>query len=166
MAVRGWPRGLLWQNFRVVASAPQGVAEDAQTEASVEPPEQIQVVSRDGSLRLSSFNVNVRIVPHGTWVVRGKATTPLLAHEQLHWDIAGLTAHEYHRALESLRAATQDELGQLAADTLQRIQTKVDALQEKYDRETNHSRNATGQAQWAALIRTCITNGNRALPDP
>jgi len=96
-------------------------------------------------------------VPHGTWVVRGKATN---------WDIAGLTAHEYHRALESLRASSEDDLAQLAADALQRIQTKVDGLQEKNDWETNHSRNAAAQTQWATLIRNCIANGNQALPDP
>jgi hypothetical protein len=142
------------------------VSEDAQTEASIEPPPRVRVVPDSGQLRLDAFDVNVRLVPLGTWVVRGKATTPLLAHEQGHWDIAGLTAHEYHRALAGLRATDQGELGRLAQEALQRIQHKVDGLQEKYDKETKHSQDAAAQTRWTTLIRTCVANGNRALPDP
>jgi hypothetical protein len=166
VAIGGWPKNLTWQNFRVVQSAPAGVTEEAQTEASIEPPPKVQVLKDGNQFRLAAFDVKVRIVPHGTWVVRGKSSAPLLVHEQGHWDIAGLTAHEYHAALEGLRAASPAELGTLAEQALQRIKTKVDRLQEKYDRETNHSRDAGKQTQWNTLIRTCITNGNRALPDP
>jgi hypothetical protein len=126
----------------------------------------VQVQRDGGQLRLAAFDVKVRIVPIGTWVVRGKLTAALLAHEQGHWDIAGLTAHEYYRALAGLRATKQSELARLAQEALQRIKTKVDRLQVKYDRETNHSRDAAKQAQWDTLIRGCITNSNRALPDP
>jgi hypothetical protein len=166
VAIGGWPKSLTWQQFRVVQSAPAGVTEEAQTEASIDPPPRVQVVKAGDQFRLAAFDIKVRIVPHGTWVVRGKSSAPLLVHEQGHWDIAGLTAHEYHKILEDLRAASPAELGRLAEQTLSRIKTKVDRLQEKYDRETNHSRDAAKQTQWNTLIRNCITNSNRALPNP
>jgi hypothetical protein len=43
VAVRGWPRTLSWADFRTIQSAPAGETEEAQTEASVEPPARIQV---------------------------------------------------------------------------------------------------------------------------
>jgi hypothetical protein len=67
--------------------------------------------------------------------------------------LAGLTARGYHRALADVRASSQPDLPRLAQEALERIQTKVDGLQEKYDKETNHSRNAAAQTQWATLIR-------------
>lgn len=98
--------------------------------------------------------------------MRGKATSSLLVHEQGHWDIAGLTAHEHYRALEALRRAGQPELARLAQETLGRIKTKADGLQAKYDRETNHSRDAAAQTRWDTLIRNSILNGNTPFPDP
>ena len=164
--MRGWPKSVTWRNFRVVQSAPSGATEDAQIEASMGAPARVQVQGDGDRVRLGSFEIYVEIVRPGTWVVQGRATTSLLSHEQGHWDIAGLTAHEYHRALEALRASEQSDLAQLAADALVRIQAKVDGIQEKYDRETNHSRDSAAQARWITQIRDCIMNGNRALPDP
>jgi hypothetical protein len=166
VAVRGWPKSLTWHNFRVVQSAPPDETEDAQIEASMGAPAQVKVRPDGDHVRLGSFDVNVEIVQHGTWVVRGKSTASLLSHEQGHWDIAGLSAHEYHRALEAVRASDQSELAQLVQEALERAQKKVDGLQEKYDRETNHSRDSASQARWSTLIRDCIMDGNRALPDP
>jgi len=166
MGVTGWRTTLAWTQFRTVQNAPAGVNEDAQTEAAIEAPAQVSIQPDGSQLKLANFNVRVRIVPIGTWVVRGKSSASLLTHEQGHWDIAGLSAHEYHRALAALRAADRDSLAQQAADALQSNQTKVDALQVKYDRETNNSRNASEQTRWNNLISACIRNNNAALPDP
>ena len=46
------------------------------------------------------------------------------------------------------------------------MQGKLDALTEKYDRETDHSRNVAQQNTWSQLIASCVRNGYRALPDP
>ena len=166
MSVRGWRTILAWTQFRTVPEPPPGETEDSQTEASIEPPARISV-QRDGDeFKLANFDVRVRLVSHGTWIVRGKATASLLSHEQGHWDIAGLTAYEYYRALVALRADDRDSLSQQAADTLQNIQTKVDALQVQYDDDTDHSRNALEQTRWKNLISTAIGNNNAALPDP
>ena len=166
MSVTGWRTNLAWAQFRMLPTPPPGETEDAQTEASIEPPAQVSVQQDGSQLKLAGFDVRVRLVSSGTWLVRGRATPSLLSHEQGHWDTAGLTAYEYYRALAALRAADQASLSQQAAETLQRIQTKVDALQEKYDSETDHSRNAAQQARWHGVISAAIGNNYAALPDP
>jgi hypothetical protein len=165
MAVLGWHTNLTWRQFRRV-NTPLGTTEEAQTEASIEPPERVAVAKDGAKFKLTNFDVRVRLVPSGTWIVNGKATDALLAHEQGHWDIAGLTAYEYFRELTGLRADDTDTLQSQASAALERIQTKVDALQEQYDRQTDHSRQASEQARWQRLIATAIRSGNAALPNP
>lgn len=167
MAVTGWPRALHWSDFRTLGERPPGERENAQIQAEIQNPTEVQVATEsDGTKRLSRFTVNVGIVRSGTWVVASEQSPALLRHEQVHWDMAGLVAHEEHRALEALREATATALQEAAQRVLARMQQKVDGLQRKYDRETDHGRLREQQARWNRLVQECIENGNRALPEP
>lgn len=166
MAVRGWPKTLTWSDFRPIPHAPPGEIEEAQIEPRIDAPSHAQLVRENGQVRLGSFDLTVRVNPAGSWVVQGRSRPSLLAHEQGHLDVAGLVAYENHRALEALRAGNDAQLTQLIAATRQRMQTKLDAITEKYDRETDHSRDVAQQNTWSQLIASCVRNGYRALPDP
>ena len=165
MGVTGWRTTLTWRQFRTVAR-PLGVNQDAQTRGSIDPPVRVAVAKDGDQFKLSNFDVRVSLVSGETWVVSGKSTPSLLSHEQGHWDITGLTAWEYYRGLAGLRAADPADLSQQASDLLQKMSTKSDDLQIKYDRETDHSRNTADQARWDRVIADAIRGGNAALPDP
>ena len=166
MPVTGWRTQLAWNQFRVVTSRPGGVLENAQIGAQISPPANVQVVRENGVVRLPSVTVTVRVNSANTWVMTGQQSAALLDHEQGHWDIAGLVAHELHNALAAIRAADATALAAEVRTVIQRFQSKVDALQIQYDRETSHGANAAGQSTWNARIRGCISGGNSPLPTP
>jgi predicted secreted Zn-dependent protease len=82
----------------------------------------------------------------------------LLAHEQVHFDITGLSGRDMVREMLALRARTTDELQREVNRITQRYQELADHLTEQYDRETDHSRNADQQKRWATHIKYCIDN--------
>jgi predicted secreted Zn-dependent protease len=157
---------LTWNQFRVVTSRPGGILENAQIAARIVPPANVQVVRENGVVRLPSVTVNVSVNSANTWVLTGQQTPALLNHEQGHWDIAGLVAHELHNTLAAIRVADAAALAAEVRTVIQRFQTKVDGLQIQYDRETSHGANAAGQATWNARIQGCISGGNTPLPNP
>jgi hypothetical protein len=164
--VTGWPGSIRWKQFRVVDRSPDGDDFWAQTGATLEGSDQAQIGQEKGQLRLVRFEVKVSLNATETWVVRGKQSDALLAHEQRHWDIAGLVAHEWRRSLEALRAANRDELAAGIQAIVERFQSKVDRLQVQYDDETQHGRAAGPQKEWDDLVRGCIQRGYAALPEP
>src|SRR5947209_8049317 len=99
MAVQGWPRRLTWGEFRPIFQRPTGETEDAQIAPLIDSPSRATVVKDGDQFRLGSFTLAVRVDARASWVLRGKTTPSLLAHEQGHLDIAGLVAYENHRAL-------------------------------------------------------------------
>lgn len=166
MAVHGWPSNLQWHQFRTIPRSPPGVDEDAQIQTDTRPPNHVQIEHNGAQFRLARFDVQNVVVHSGTWVVHGTATQALLNHEQGHWDIAGLCAYEYYRALEALRAPNRSALQAGATAALRRMRQKASRLQLKYDRETQHGRNTAEQSRWDRLIQEAIRHEYRALPAP
>lgn len=62
------------------------------------------------------------------------------------------------REMIALRAKTTAELQREVTRITQRYQQLANDLTEKYDRQTNHSRNADQQKRWATHIKNCIDN--------
>lgn len=175
MSVTGWPRNLVWGDFRGIDSAPDGVKEDAQIQVDTSPPSRgIRVLPDRDMLKIGEIRVPVTVVRRGSWVVRSRKSDPLLKHEQGHFDITGLVAWELYRALMALRAATASDLSDLLQENVDRAQVKLAALsgsetdgtEGKYDIETKHGTDAKEQKRWDDLIHDSITHHFRALPGP
>ena len=105
--------------------------------------------------------------PNTSWVRPGGQTAELLKHEQLHFDISEIFAREKRKEMAKLakeklkgmgataQAATTDLENKLKArikKICDKIKKKEDAMQTKYDKETDHGRKAAEQAKWEAKV--------------
>ncbi|GMV36635.1 MAG: hypothetical protein AMXMBFR61_11430 [Fimbriimonadales bacterium] len=93
-----------------------------------------------------------------SWVKPGKKTDELLKHEQYHFDISEYWARELQKVLDGLEGigdtpeAAEANLAEKVQQAYQDILQKHNAMQEKYDEETDHSRNAEKQEEWCKKI--------------
>lgn len=73
---------------------------------------------------------------------------PLLAHEQLHFDMAEWYAVKIRRAL-SARGVTVKR----GEEILTRLLQEFDHAQTQYDLDTNHGRLSTVQSRWTEQVQ-------------
>ena len=161
--VRGWPRPLLWREFDKVTTSriPPNVAECSASFRLVTMP---MVRSGTGATINPHFRINVFLNVHataddaGTWVVKGNESRALLAHEQGHYDLAGLAAREYSRELLDLLAEgpidPADIPGRVSAINDQIVE-ELALMNSLYDDErlgTDHGQNDDMQSRWNAFI--------------
>jgi hypothetical protein len=122
------------------------------------------VRSGSGATINPNFRINVFLNVHassddtGSWVVRGSETAALLAHEQGHYDLAGLAAREYSRELLELLAEGPMD----PADIPDRVNaindqiiSELATINERYDDDrlgTDHGLNVDIQNRWNAFI--------------
>ena len=76
----------------------------------------------------------------------------ILAHEQVHFDLAEVHARSMRRYFASLAGACRKSDAQLSA-IVQRLEDETSAEQRRYDAETNHGLVTDRQAQWALQTR-------------
>lgn len=98
---------------------------------------------------LSYFN------PNGSWVVpESRGSEYLLSHEQLHFDITELHARKLRKKLAEINV---EKLGEDPRKELNKlyeiIEKERDAMQLKYDKETNHSLNREAEARWQNFVK-------------
>ncbi len=101
---------------------------------------------------LSYFN------PDGSWVNPESSTNEfLLAHEQLHFDIAELHARKLRKKLAEIKI---EQLGKDPRAILNKLYENINkenaAMQIKYDKESNHSINKEGEYRWRDFIKAEI----------
>ena len=104
------------------------------------------------------FTGTVRAVfnPNKSWIRDPKTVTPaLLAHEQLHFDIAELHARRLRQKLALFKLKADCTKLQPAFDNLTKPAYNEWYREDmRYDQETNHGLNAAKQAYWAEQVRT------------
>jgi hypothetical protein len=106
--------------------------------------------------------------PSLSWAVPGKVDDRVLRHEQAHFDLNEV----YRRMLEALlpclqaqNATKEGVIGALDATLHQRaaeILGRLQAAQTRYDAETCHGNDATGQARWEDQIAVWMRNPTAA----
>ena len=117
---------------------------------------------------VQTVTVTNTMEPSLSWVVPGKATAQVLRHEQGHFDLNEVYRRklEIHLAcLQAQNASKQDAIDALNAALHQRanvILAQLQAAQARYDAETGHGNNLTGQAQWEAQIASWLLNPSAA----
>ena len=82
-------------------------------------------------------------------------TAYILSHEQGHFDIAEVFARKLHKKMSAYvfnRRTYQKELKKIYQDILD----EKEEMQNKYDKETNHSINKEKQAEWLRKIETML----------
>jgi len=91
-----------------------------------------------------------------SWCIDGKQTAPLLKHEQLHLDIHELYVRKLYASLSQYTyTGNYDEE---AKAIFRRVLKEVQATQDLYDTESDHSRNKEKQLEWETKIRGQLDN--------
>ncbi|MEM0997362.1 MAG: DUF922 domain-containing protein [Bacteroidota bacterium] len=94
-------------------------------------------------------------VPDKSWVK--EESDALLRHEQLHFDITELHARKIRKYFGELRYPCR--LGQRGINSAaQRLIRESSAMQQRYDRETNHSLREEEQVRWERYVARELTD--------
>lgn len=138
-------RKLTWNDFQ--ATADQTSHFHAKTQSGVKYSYRRQ--SSPGQTKYT-FEVFSYCDKSLSWVKRNRATPELLMHEQLHFDISELHARKFKQAIKEANFSTlyDTEISALFKEN----QGAREAMQEKYDRETQHMQNREEQSKWQQFI--------------
>ena len=100
------------------------------------------------------FEVNAYFYPNESWCKPELCNENTLAHERLHFDITELFARKMREKLRrtSFSDDVKAEVRKIYTDILRELQD----YQEKYDWQTNFSRNREKQAEWNKKIADAL----------
>jgi hypothetical protein len=87
-----------------------------------------------------------------SWVKVPKVSPPLLAHEQLHFDLAELYARKFRKAMLDLKL-TLPTLSKRIDSTYLYYLEASDSLHVLYDIQTEHGLNRTSQETWNEYVK-------------
>jgi hypothetical protein len=160
LQVTGWPRSISWDEFKELSARPPGETEDAQIHSEVDQPSRVSVVRENGVYRVTSLTVSLRTVGEDNWVVSAQKSADLLSHEQGHYDITGLTGRDMGNEIVAVRARSRDDLQTKVTQIIEKYRQRPKALSERYDTETDHSRNRQAQKRWDGAIQSAMKSGN------
>lgn len=139
-------RKLTWTDFRDAPNRNSGAV--ALTASGITFGFSIQ---RSGG-RPTSFNTTVESLfyPDKSWYLTDRASTYILGHEQLHFDITELHARKFRQQISQLKVSSsiRAELNRLH-NAINRASAE---MQNKYDRESNHSIVKEAQVKWQKYI--------------
>lgn len=107
---------------------------------------------RQSDHEVVSFKANIQahFYPEKSWYKKDRADAHTLAHEQLHFDITELFVRKFRQRIEDVKVSNQ--VRERLKSIHNEINKEVSEMQNKYDLETNHSRNIEAQAKWHAFI--------------
>lgn len=106
-----------------------------------------------------NYTVNSFFVANKSWVKRRYVRdSVLLEHEQLHFDITELFARKFRKELSEM-VFTKNVKAEIKA-IYHKITKEKAKLQELYDVETDHSKNAKAQKMWENKIATQLQKLN------
>lgn len=151
-----------WDMFKSVDSIPD-TPEEAQIHPEFAGVPRFSPTRTGGKFKLPSLTLNIGLNRADTLVLKtANKTADLLKHEQGHYDLLVLVIRALARELESLEADSVPELGRLMNEAQQTHTDRATALDEAYDTQTNHSRDAQAQARWDAAIAAALANPQAA----
>lgn len=102
--------------------------------------------------RVISFTteVHAHFYPEKSWYKPELSNAHILGHEQLHFDITELYARKFKKQISLLK--TSNDVAQKLRSLHKKMNRDLAALQDKYDNETDFSRNFLEQAKWESFI--------------
>lgn len=99
------------------------------------------------------YHVETFFYPELSWVQSSSKNQHLLEHEQLHFDISELHARKLRKLLASVDAS---KLNKDSKEYLNALYEKIDkersAMQNFYDKESDHSLNKEAQTKWRHYV--------------
>ncbi|MDT0608567.1 DUF922 domain-containing protein [Croceitalea rosinachiae] len=101
------------------------------------------------------YTVNAYFYPNESWYKPDSCDDLILSHEQLHFDISELFARKMRLILSrtSFTENVKTEIRKIYKEILKELSD----FQDKYDWETNFSRNREAQLEWNARIAEALS---------
>ncbi len=88
-----------------------------------------------------------------------KKTKALLDHEDIHYQFARVHTRAMLIAMDALRKKKTNDFKDTIHDMTQKhLVRRVDALNKKYDAETDHSKNTEPQRRWQKAVDECLAD--------
>ena len=136
---------LTWNDFRASPPASQRVA--ATTASGISYSYSAQ--GRSGRYRLD-YEVYAYFYPEKSWYHPELCDSVVLSHEQLHFDISELYARKMREILgqRTFSGNVRAEVRRIFSQ----INEELSEFQDRYDRETDYSRDHEAQARWNQWI--------------
>ena len=145
---------LNWSNFKASVPTPNASGNVANSSVGF-----LFRASMVGNSKGTTVNITIKsyFIPSSSWGVAKNKTEYILAHEQLHFDIARLGAAMLTANLRNATYTTSN-LSQQLTSMYQKSWDSYLALQAKYDKETNHSIIKTEQEKWNLKVQNELKN--------
>lgn len=135
---------LVWDDFQ--AKPQMGHKASALTNASA----QFYLQQEGKKLKIDT---RVFFRKDGSWVKPDAHQDNLLQHEQTHFDIYELFGRKYRKYISELNTnKAPQKLVDKMAKSFKKYQKKAKKMQDKYDKQTNYSRNIEEQKKWSTEI--------------
>ncbi|GEQ86700.1 hypothetical protein ULMS_22080 [Patiriisocius marinistellae] len=150
-----WKEGerLAWEDFKGVSENIAGYV--ASTNSGISFSYGMQ--SRDGVIKIN-YDIKTHFYPNASWFKKGQVNEHILLHEQAHFDISELFARKLKMKFASL---AQDETFKNKAAKIykENEKSRVD-FQNKFDKETDHSKNIEQEKKWESYIAAQLKEFN------
>lgn len=139
-------RKLTWNDFK--GEAPSGTPVAALTASGISYS--FSSVQRGDEIEIN-YIVTANFYPSRSWYQPKYASSNVLAHEQLHFDITELFARKFRQRLDATRF-TRDVKAEVRA-IFKQINRELSEFQDRYDLETNSSRLRDRQRDWHRRVQ-------------
>ncbi len=142
-------RRLTWDDFK--GAVPPDVVPAATTASGISYEYSANLIHHEVKL---DFEVTAFFYPNESWYKPDICDTNILQHEQLHFDISEVFARRMRMKLRSTSFTenVKAEIRKIYQETLKELED----LQDKYDWETNFSRNLEAQERWNDQIQDAL----------
>jgi len=142
-------RKLTWDDFK--GPVPPDAVPSATTASGISYRYSANLMHHEVNL---DFEVTAYFYPEESWYKAELCDTHILQHEQLHFDISEVFARRMRAKLRqtSFTEDVKSEIRKIYSETLKELED----LQDKYDWETNFSRNTEAQELWNTRIKEAL----------
>ncbi|MHA7863883.1 DUF922 domain-containing protein [Flagellimonas marinaquae] len=142
---------LTWADFK--GKVPPGQPPAATTASGISYSYSANLLHHEVKL---DFEVNAYFYPNESWYKPELCDENTLTHEQLHFDITEVFARKMREKLR--RTSFSDDVKAEVRKIYHDILKELQEYQERYDWETNFSRNREKQAEWNRKIAEALKN--------
>jgi hypothetical protein len=140
---------LVWADFK--GDIPPDAVPAATTASGISYKYSANLLHHEVNL---DFEVNAFFYPNESWYKPDVCNDLILSHEQLHFDISELFARKMRKRLNetSFSDNVKAEIRKIYKETLKELAD----FQDRYDWETNFSRNREAQLRWNTQIAEAL----------
>lgn len=148
-------RQLSWSDFN--GKVPKASVSAATTTSGISYSYKANLLHHEVAL---DFEVNAYFYPNQSWYKPDVCDSLILSHEQLHFDISELYARKMR--IELNKTTFTKNVKAEIRKIYKQILKDLSAFQDRYDWETNFSRNVKAQQKWNKRIQEALKSTAKA----